>query len=116
VTYPDGAALGAAGLESADLVLLDQLHGGVAPEELDSTTHQIQKILVGSFLKQSKKTMVLWDHDVLGGGLDVEGLEGVANDPGVEDLAIDVGGEKPGHVAHITLPYTSTSHKLITEN
>jgi hypothetical protein len=107
VTYPDGAALGTAGLESADLVLLDQLHGGVAPEELDSTTHQIQKILV---FKTIKKTMWYWDHDVLGGGLDVEGLEGVANDPGVEDLAIDVGGEKPGHVAHITLPCTSRAN------
>ncbi len=40
VTYPDGTALGAAGLEGADLVLLDELHGGVAPEELDSTRLQ----------------------------------------------------------------------------
>jgi hypothetical protein len=46
----------------------------------------------------------LWDNDVLGGGLDVEGLEGVANGPGVEDLAIDV-GEKPGHVADVARPY-----------
>ncbi len=60
---------------------------------------------------------VLWDNDVLGGGLDVEGLEGVANGPGVEDLAIDVGGEKPGHVADVARPYANQhERKLITEN